>query len=49
LLNDNNDGFIINTVHGAEGSYTYTKEIHNGICNVILGSEEKQALKEALK
>jgi len=49
MLNDKKDGYIINNVHGAEGSYTYSKEIKNGICNVVLGDEENQALKKALK
>jgi hypothetical protein len=49
MLNANNDGYIINTVHGADGSYTYTKEIRNGNCKVVLGDEEKQALEKALE
>lgn len=27
LLDENNNGFILNSVYGAEGCYTYTKEI----------------------
>ncbi len=30
LLDENDNGFIINSVHSAEGCYSYTKEIKNG-------------------
>ena len=48
LLNDNNDGFILNSVHSSDGCYTYTKEIKNGICEISLGEEEKIALDKAM-
>lgn len=48
LLNENDDGFIINSVHSTEGCYSYSKEIKNGQCNISLGEEEKQALNMAL-
>lgn len=48
LLNENNDGFIMNSVHSTDGCYSYTKEIINGECNISLGDEEKQALKKAM-
>ena len=49
LLNDYNDGFIINAMHSTrEGCYTYVKEIIKGECEVILAEEEKQALEEAI-
>lgn len=47
LLNEKNDGFIINAMHSREGCYTYIKEIINGESYIILGEEEKQALDEA--
>ena len=49
LLNENNDGFIINSVHSSEGCYSYTKEIVRGECNISLGEEEKKALNMAMK
>ncbi len=49
LLNENNDGFIINSVHSSEGCYSYTKEIKNGESDISLGEEEKQALEIAMK
>ena len=32
LLNENDNGFIINSVHSTEGCYSYSKEIKNGEC-----------------
>ena len=48
LLNENNNGFILNSVHSTEGCYSYTKEITNGECNITLAEEERQALDIAM-
>lgn len=48
LLDENNNGFVLNSVHSTEGCYTYTKEIKNGECTISLGDEEKQALSIAM-
>ena len=48
LLNQNDNGFIINSVHSTEGCYSYSKEIKNGECSISLGEEEKKALNIAL-
>lgn len=48
LLNDRNDGFIINSVHSTEGCYTYTKEIVGGESFISLGDEEREALNKAM-
>lgn len=48
LLDENNNGFILNSVHSTEGCYTYTKEIKNGECSISLGEEEQQALDMAI-
>ena len=48
LLNDNETGFIINSIHSSEGCYVYTKEIVNGECAISLVDEEKKALTLAL-
>ena len=48
LLNDNETGFIINSIHSSAGCYVYTKEIVNGECAISLGDEEKKALTLAL-
>lgn len=48
LLNQKNDGFIINAVHSREGCYTYIKEILDGNSVIVLSDEEKEALDMAL-
>lgn len=48
LLNEKNDGFIINAMHSREGCYTYIKEIIKGESYILLGDEERQALNEAI-
>lgn len=48
LLDENDNGFIINSVHSTEGCYSYTKEIRNGQSSISLGEEEKQALDMAM-
>lgn len=48
LLDENNNGFILNSVHSAEGCYSYTKEIKNGESSISLGAEEAEALAIAM-
>lgn len=48
LLNENNNGFILNSVHSTEGCYSYTKEIQNGESSISLGKEEEEALAIAM-
>lgn len=48
LLDENNDGFILNSVHSSEGCYSYTKEIKSGTSPISLGVEEEQALNIAM-
>ena len=48
LLDENNNGFILNSVHSTEGCYSYTKEIKNGESSISLGSEEAEALAIAM-
>ncbi len=48
LLDENNNGFIINSVHSTEGCYSYTKEIKNGVSAISLGTEEAEALAIAM-
>lgn len=47
LLNDDNDGFIMTSMHNREGCYTYVKEVIKGNTFVILSEEERQVLDEA--
>lgn len=49
LLNDRNNGFILNSVHSTEGCYSYIKEVKNGLCETDLSNEEKDALSRAMK
>ncbi|MBD5547729.1 MAG: DUF4446 family protein [Lachnospiraceae bacterium] len=48
LLDENNNGFILNSVHSTEGCYSYTKVIENGECKISLGEEESRALNIAM-
>ncbi len=48
LLDQNDNGFIMNSVHSANSSYVYTKEIENGMSAIELSGEEKQALQMAI-
>ncbi len=48
LLNEKDDGFIINAMHTREGCYTYIKEIIAGNSIIVLSDDEKKALDQAL-
>ena len=48
MLDEKNDGFVLNAVHSREGCYTYVKEIVKGESYVVLGQEEKEALRQAV-
>lgn len=48
LLDQSDNGFILNSVHSTEGCYSYTKVVKNGQCDISLGEEEKQALDMAM-
>lgn len=48
MLDDTNTGFILNTMHGRDSSYTYIKEITKGESYATLGEEEKEALEKAM-
>ena len=48
MLDQDDNGFVINSVHSTEGSYVYTKSIKKGVSDVDLGKEEAQALAQAM-
>ena len=48
LLNDANDGFILNTIHNRAGCHVYLKEVKDGQCSIALAEEEKISLDKAL-
>ena len=49
LLNETDNGFVMNAVHSREGCYTYVKEIIDGNAIIMLSEEEKEALEMAKK
>ncbi len=48
LLDESNNGFLLNSVHSTDGCYSYSKEIRGGKCKLELGEEEQMALNEAM-
>lgn len=48
MLDMNNTGFILNSVHSREGCYLYIKVVVKGETDSTLCSEEKDALEQAL-
>lgn len=49
MLDESDNGFIINAMHTREGCYTYIKEIVEGNSIIVLSEEEQQALNRAMK
>lgn len=47
MLDNNDNGYLITSMHTREGCYTYVKEIIRGESYVVLAEEEKQALEQA--
>ncbi len=48
LLNKDNSGIVLNTLHSRDGCYTYAKEIIGGESYITLSEEEKEAIKKAM-
>lgn len=48
MLDNRNNGYVINSMHSREGCYTYIKEIISGKSYIDLGDEENEALNQAL-
>jgi len=48
LLDENDNGFIINSVHNIQSSYCYAKEVKEGKCSINLSKDEEIALNRAL-
>ena len=44
MLDQDNNGFIMNSVHSTEGCYCYTKEVKKGVSELSLGKEDEEAL-----
>ena len=47
MLDENDNGFLLNSVHTSATNYIYTKEVRSGECDVELGIEEEMALEKA--
>lgn len=48
LLDGNNSGYIINSMHSREGCYNYVKEIVKGESYIELSEEEAESLDKAI-
>lgn len=48
MLDENDNGFIMNNVHSSTGCYSYTKRIRHGKCDLDLSQEEKDTLEKAM-
>ena len=48
MLDEKNNGYIINAMHSREGCYTYIKEIIDGNSVIVLSEEEQEALNQAM-
>lgn len=49
LLDDHNNGILINSIYAREGSYSYAKEITDGKSSHKLSHDEERALNMALE
>ena len=48
MLDNNNNGYLVNVMHSNNGCFAYVKEIINGESFIELGGEEEKALKQAV-
>lgn len=48
MLDKQNNGYMVNSMHNREGCYTYMKEIVGGESQVVLSEEETEALEKAM-
>ena len=49
LLDEDDNGFLINSQHSTDSCYSYVKRIENGKCNLNLSNEEEAALRKAMQ
>lgn len=49
LLDEVNDGVVLNGIYGRNGSYTYAKPLENGTSSYNLSEEEEQAIQKAMQ
>ena len=48
LLNSENSGFVISSMHSKDGCFSYAKEVIKGESYLALSNEEKEAISKAL-
>lgn len=48
MLDEENSGWVLNSMHSREGCYTYVKEIVKGESYIELSEEEKESLEHAI-
>lgn len=49
ILDQDNNGFVLNSVYSRDGCYTYAKPIEKGVCDKYkLSGEEKEAVERAV-
>ena len=48
LMDENNDGVVLNGIYGRDGCYTYAKPLEQGKSSYNLSEEEEQAIKKAM-
>ena len=49
LLDENDTGILINSIHNTSGCFCYAKKIKNGKCDIVLGEEEQLAVDKATR
>ena len=49
LLDNNNNGVVLNGIYAADSSNIYAKPIQNGTSTYTITSEERQAIEQAIK
>ncbi|RRD93665.1 DUF4446 family protein [Clostridiales bacterium COT073_COT-073] len=49
LLNEENSGVVINSIHSTDFSFSYAKEVVKGRVNQVLSKEEEQILERAME
>jgi hypothetical protein len=49
LLNENDNGFIISSLHSRENTRIYAKEVNNGLSDRKLSEEEQKVLDQLMK
>ena len=49
LLDENDTGILLNSIHNSSGCFCYAKRIKNGKCDIVLGEEEQLAVDKATR